>query len=245
MSVIRPHQSRIQQFFRSAPTPCPYIAGRVERKLFTRLEGNDAAQINSTLTQAGFRRSHDVIYRPVCQGCNACIPVRIPVERFHPSASQKRISKRNADMKSDLLAPIATDEQYDLFRRYQRQRHGGGDMAQMGPGDYQAMVEEGGIAGAVLEIRDDAHTLVATMLMDRLRDGVSAVYSFFDPDRPRNSLGTYMILALIEAVSAAGGQHVYLGYWIRESEKMAYKARFRPIQALGPNGWQDLHPLAG
>jgi len=241
MSVIVPPKHRIHQFFRSSPTPCPYIPGRVERKLFTRLEAGSANQLNSSLTEAGFRRSHDIIYRPVCSGCNACVPVRLPVDRFLPSRTQRRIIRRNADLRLEIGEPRADEEQYALFRAYQNSRHGGGDMAQMGLEDYQAMIEEGGVSGAVLEVRDDGGTLLGLMMMDRLRDGVSAVYSFYDPDQQRRSLGSFMILALIDAVASGGGQHVYLGYWIRNSEKMAYKTRFRPIQALGPDGWRDLY----
>ncbi len=241
MSVIVPPKHRIHQFFRSSPTPCPYIPGRVERKLFTRLDAGSANTLNSTLTEAGFRRSHDIIYRPVCSGCTACVPVRLPVERFTPSRTQKRIIRRNSDLSLEIGEPRADDDQYALFQAYQNSRHGGGDMAQMSLDDYQAMIEEGGVSGAVLEVRDPKRNLLGLMMMDRLKDGVSAVYSFYDPESPKRSLGSFMILALIDAVAKGGGKHVYLGYWIRNSDKMSYKTRFRPIEALGPDGWRDLY----
>lgn len=240
MSVIKPGVTSLHHFFRSGPMPCPYLAGRIERKLFTRLTGPDSEALNSTLSQAGFRRSHDIIYRPVCPGCKACVPVRIPVARFAPSRTMRRTCKANADLVMTERPARATQEQYDLFLRYQRSRHGDSDMARMSLSDYAAMIEEGSVASSMFEFRAADGMLAAAMVSDCLADGFSAVYSFFEPGLSHRSLGTYMVLALIERAVALGLPHVYLGYWIESSPKMSYKSRFRPLEALTRDGWCDL-----
>lgn len=242
MSVIDGKLGRLQHFYRSGPLPCPYIPGRVERKLFTRLNGGDARALNTTLSQAGFRRSHDIVYRPVCPGCRACVPVRIPVARFAPGRSMRRTWTANLDLTCRSALPIGSDEQFALFLRYQRHRHGDSDMARMSRADYGSMIEEGSGSAALIEFRDPTGALRAAALVDVLEDGLSAVYSFYDPDVPERSLGTYVILALVEEARRTGLDHVYLGYWIAQSQKMAYKARFQPLEALTDNGWMTLDP---
>lgn len=237
MSIIPPHHRPLQQFFRSGPMPCPYLPGRVERKLFTRLSGPYAAEVNSTLSRAGFRRSHDIVYRPVCPTCTACVPVRIAVDEFEPTRSQRRVTRINEDLTIGDAPAVATGEQYRLFATYQASRHGDSDMARMAMADFAAMIDEGRADTALCEARDRNGRLVACMLTDRLGDGVSAVYSFYDTALEKRSLGTFMILCLIERARAAGMPYVYLGYWIAQSRKMAYKARFRPLEALGRDGW--------
>jgi leucyl-tRNA---protein transferase len=238
MSVIPPPGRPLQQFFRSGPMPCPYLPGRVERKLFTRLMPPFAAEVNSTLSRAGFRRSHDIVYRPVCPGCTACVPVRIPVGAFIPSRSMRRVLRLNEDLVVAEVPAVATHEQYRLFTLYQHSRHGDSDMARMTLTDYAGMIDEGRAETCLFEVRDASGRLVGTVLTDRLMDGLSAVYSFFDTAQPGRSLGTYMILALIEQARLEGLDNIYLGYWIPDSRKMAYKARFRPIEVLGRDGWQ-------
>ena len=240
MSVIQPPIRSLQQFFRSGPMPCPYIPGRVERKLFTRLTPPNAADVNSTLSRAGFRRSHDIVYRPVCPNCTACVPVRIPVRTFAPSRSLRRVLRLCRDLAATEVPAVATHEQYRLFAAYQASRHGDSDMARMTLTDYAAMVDEGRADTSIFEIRDPGERLVGAMLTDRLHDGLSAVYSFYDAREERRSLGSYMILALIERARIEGLPYVYLGYWISSSRKMAYKARFTPIEGLGPEGWRLL-----
>lgn len=237
MSIIPPHHRPLQQFFRSGPMPCPYLPGRVERKLFTRLNGPYAAEVNSTLSRAGFRRSHDIVYRPVCPTCAACVPVRIVVAAFEPTRSQKRVLRANEDLRISQAPAMATTEQYRLFATYQTSRHGDSDMARMAMADFAAMVDEGRADTSLVEARDASGRLIACMLTDRLADGWSAVYSFYDAGQEKRSLGTYMILALIERARAEGLPYAYLGYWIAQSRKMAYKARFRPLEALGRDGW--------
>ena len=237
MSIIKPRSRNVQQFFRSGPLPCPYLPDRVERKLFTRVAGPDAAALNSQLTRSGFRRSHDIVYRPVCDGCSACVPVRIPVAAFAPSRTMRRLLRANADLAVEHRSPEPTLEQFDLFQRYQSHRHSDSDMARMSASDYAAMVEEGAFAAQVFEARDRHNRLVAVMLADRLSDGLSAVYCFYDADGSRRSLGTVMILKLVEAVRARDLQNVYLGYWIKGSSRMDYKSRFRPIERMVDGRW--------
>lgn len=244
MSVVDRHIGTLHYFYRSVPMPCPYLAGRVERKLFTRLTGADAAALNSLLSQAGFRRSHDIIYRPVCSGCQACVPVRIAVRRFTPSRSMRRTMNRNTDLMLEERPAIATGEQYALFHRYQLSRHGDSDMARMSFRDYAAMTEEGGSDTRVFELRRGARQLVGAILADRLSDGYSAVYSFFEPKEIRRSLGTQLVLSLAQRAAAEGREHVYLGYWVRDSRKMAYKARFDALEALTGGRWHPFSPLS-
>ncbi|MFD1623026.1 arginyltransferase [Azospirillum griseum] len=240
MSVILAPQRPLQQFFRSGPMPCPYLPGRVERKLFTRLVGAYATEVNSDLSRAGFRRSHDIVYRPVCPNCQACTPVRVPVDRFQPSRSQRRVTALNRDLRMTERPAYATTEQFRLFSQYQNSRHGESDMARMTMGDFVAMVDEGRADTGLLEARDADKRLVGCMLVDRLNDGYSAVYSFYDATQDRRSLGTHMILGLIERARQTGLPYVYLGYYIANSRKMAYKARFHPLEALGATGWCPL-----
>lgn len=240
MSIIPPLHRPLQQFYRSGPMPCPYLPGRVERKLFTRISGMHAVEVNSTLSRAGFRRSHDIVYRPVCPNCQACVPVRIPVARFIPGRSLRRVQRDNSDLTARLAPASATSEQYRLFINYQNARHDDSDMARMAMGDFVAMIDEGRADTSLLEVRDAKNRLVGAMLTDRLEDGYSAVYSFFDVERESRSLGSFLILSLIRQALAEGLPHVYLGYWIADSRKMTYKTRFQPLEALGPDGWRPL-----
>jgi arginyl-tRNA--protein-N-Asp/Glu arginylyltransferase len=224
-------------FYRTGPMACPYLPGRVERNLFTELRGGAAQELHDSLARAGFRRSHHIVYRPACPDCARCIPVRIVADRFRPSASQRRIVNRNRDLTVEELPPEATDEQYGLFIAYQQSRHGGGEMAAMTASDYRSMVEDTSVATRMLEFRDPGGRLLAACLVDCLSDGLSAVYSFYDAAAQSRSLGTFMILWLIERTRRRGQRHVYLGYWVGECAKMSYKVRFRPLEALGPEGW--------
>lgn len=242
MSIIPPGLSRLLQFYLSGPLPCPYLPGRVERKLFTRLTGDTAmdTEINSTLTRAGFRRSHDIVYRPACSECNACVPVRIPVKAFNPSRSLKRIAKINSDLTLEVCGAEVTQEQYELFKSYQSARHPDSDMAHMDWPDFVNMLSEGEADTHIYQLRDANKKLLGAMITDHVGDGLSAVYSFFAPDEPRRSLGAQLILSLIDEALRRNLSYVYLGYWISSSRKMAYKARFQPIQALGAHGWDWL-----
>ena len=231
---------RPQFFYTTAPLPCPYVGGRVERKVVTEITGPDSEMLHDRLSRAGFRRSHNIAYAPVCPGCSACIPIRVPVATFQPDRSLRRIRKANEGIYGFEVPARASAEQYQLFQRYQQARHRDGDMATMSFYDYRAMVEDTPIDTFVIEFRDEADRLVGACLTDRLGDGLSAVYSFFAPDLERLSLGTFTILWLIERARRSALPHVYLGYWVPESRKMAYKARFRPSEILAGGAWRVL-----
>ena len=231
--------SPFRQFFATAPVPCPYMPGRAERKMVVELRGNGAALSYDELSRAGFRRSHRFGYRPACRGCSSCVPVRIAVDRFSDTRSTRRIRNLNRDVRGRLLSARATPEHFRLFAAYQRARHGDSDMASMSYGDYRGMVEDTPVRTAVAEFRDGGGALVAASLIDLLDDGVSAVYSFYDPQQPKRSLGTWSILWLVEQCRQHRQPYVYLGYWIADSPKMAYKARFPALEHLADGVWVD------
>ena len=236
--LIRPDRF----FFGTRSLPCPYIEGQTERKVVTDLTGHNAEELYQRLSRAGFRRSHNLAYRPACPTCNACIPVRIVAGEFEMTKSFRRVMAVNADLTADDTDAIATVEQYRLFSAYQRVRHEGGDMSGMAFNDYRAMVEDTPVTSRTVEFRDGDGALVAVMLMDRMEASLSAVYSFFDDGMARRSLGTFMILWMVECARALALPYVYLGFWIDGSDKMAYKARFQPLEALGDDGWTVNQP---
>ena len=229
----------LQQFFATAPVPCPYMPDRAERKLIVELGGAGATAFYDDLSRAGFRRSHHFAYRPACRECASCIPVRIAVDRFGHTRSTRRVRNANRDLAGELAAPRATLEQFTLFQAYQRARHGDSEMASMSFRDYRGMIEDSPVSTGIAEFRDIAGNLAAASLIDRLDDGVSAVYSFYDPRQTRRSLGTWSILWLVEECRRLGQSYVYLGYWIADSPKMAYKARFPALERLTAAGWAD------
>jgi arginine-tRNA-protein transferase len=235
----RPNR-RPQFFYTTAPLPCPYLAGRTERKIVTELTGPEAEALHDRLSRAGFRRSHNIAYSPVCPGCSACIPIRIIADQFEPNRVQRKLSRMNGDISVFEAPARATAEQFALFQRYQQARHGEGDMAAMGFYDYRAMVEDTPITTGVVEFRDARDRLVGACLTDWLSDGLSAVYSFFEPAEQRRSLGTWAILWLVQRARSLGLPFVYLGYWVPESRKMAYKSRFRPSEILTGGVWRVL-----
>jgi arginine-tRNA-protein transferase len=232
------HDTRF--FFATAPLPCPYLPGRMERRVVTELVGRDAAALHDALSLAGFRRSHGIVYAPACLGCNACIPVRVVAGAFKRDRAHRRIWNANADIDVRIRDAVASREQYALFSLYQCARHGGGDMAKMDFADYQALIEDTPVDTAVVEFRQPDGRLVAACLMDRTESGLSAVYSFFDPGLSGRSLGTHMILWLIAQARAENRDYVYLGFWIENCSKMSYKARFKPLEARMPEGWRPL-----
>lgn len=225
-------------FHRSAPMTCPYLPGRMEQQLFTELSGPGAQDVFERLGEAGFRRSHHIMYRPVCTGCSSCVPVRIVAKEFDFSRSWRRILKNNIDLTAKDVGARVSEEQFDLFRRYVESRHGDGDMANMTARDYVNLVTASPVDTGLVEFRTPDGALIAACLTDKLRDGFSAVYSFFDPDMNSRSLGSYMILWLVEEARRLGLNHVYLGFWIADSQKMAYKRRFSPLEEFGQAGWR-------
>lgn len=231
--------------YRTPPMPCPYLGGKIERHIFAEVAGPGAADAYDELARAGFRRSHRVAYRPACAGCRACVPVRVAARLFKPNRSQRRVARANADLTPAILPPAATVEQFRLFLRYQQSRHGDGEMARMGFDDYRGMVEETAVGTALVEFRDPEGRLMAACLFDRLGDGLSAVYSYFEPEAAERGLGTHAVLWLIEQALSERRPHVYLGYWIADSRKMAYKTRFKPLECLTDGQWRPLETAAG
>jgi arginyl-tRNA--protein-N-Asp/Glu arginylyltransferase len=239
------HSRDTPQFYLTAPSPCPYLAGKEERKVFTHLVGERASELNNILTQGGFRRSQSIAYRPACEGCRSCVSVRVVANEFEASRSMRRIVNRNSDLVGEMKIAVPTSEQYSIFRAYLDSRHRDGGMADMTVLDYAMMVEDSHIETRVVEYRRregdeagrQAGDLIAVALTDVLGDGLSMVYSFFEPDEASRSLGTFMVLDHIERASRMGLAYVYLGYWVRGSRKMDYKSRFLPQERLTPDGW--------
>jgi len=248
------------QFYVTAPQACPYLPGRMERKLFTALQGEHAQKLNDTLSKQGFRRSQNVLYRPSCAECSACLSARIRVADFQPSRTQKRILKRGAMLKRNATSPWATEDQFTLFRRYLDDRHADGGMADMDIFEFAAMIEETPIKSRVIEYTRSAddgergRQLSAVCLTDVFDDGLSMVYSFYDPALTDMSLGTYVILDHVAIAREAGLPYVYLGYWVPGSRKMGYKAGFSALEIYKGGEWvamgnpashaADLHPLS-
>ncbi len=235
---------RFPRFFVTSPAPCPYLPGRSERKVFTELKGPHADQLNEALGRIGFRRSQTVAYRPSCLECRACVSVRVPVAEFAPSNTQKRNLRRNSNLVASECRPWATGEQFDLLRKYLGTRHPGGGMAAMDEVDYADMVEHTPVTSYVIEYREPSEglmpgRLVGACLTDRQGDGLSMIYSFYDPEHEaRTGLGNYIILDHIRRAAADGLGYVYLGYWVEGSDRMQYKIRYRPIELLGRDGWR-------
>ncbi len=241
------HSRDTPQFYLTAPSPCPYLEGQEERKVFTHLVGDRAGELNDLLTHGGFRRSQSIAYRPACEGCRACVSVRVVAADFAPSRNMRRIAERNSDIVGEMRDPAPTSEQYSVFRAYLDARHRDGGMADMTVLDYAMMIEDSHVDTRLVEYRrrgpDSRITgrgtghMLAVALTDVLSDGLSMVYSFFDPDEADRSLGTFMILDHIERANRMGLPYVYLGYWVAGSRKMDYKGRFLPQERLMPSGW--------
>lgn len=235
--------SRFPRFFVTSPSPCPYLPGRQERKIFTELSGQNAGELNDALSRIGFRRSQSVAYRPSCAGCTACVSVRVVTDGFQPNATQRKLLKRYGDLEVTACKPWATSEQYELLKRYLDSRHPGGGMAAMDESDYADMVEQSPVSSYVVEYREPTvdgqrGRLVGACITDQQGDGLSMIYSFFvTDDEARPGMGNFIILDHILRARAAGLPYVYLGYWVKGSARMAYKTRYRPIEVLGPSGW--------
>jgi leucyl-tRNA---protein transferase len=235
------------QFYLTAPSPCPYLPGKEERKVFTHLVGERAGELNDLLTHGGFRRSQSIAYRPACEMCRACVSVRVPVEEFRPTRNMRRVLDRNSDLIGEMRASVPTSEQYSVFRAYLDSRHHDGGMADMTVLDYAMMVEDSHVETKLIEYRrrgpDSGFTgrgggdLMAVALTDVLGDGLSMVYSFYEPEHAPRSLGTFMILDHLARARRMGLAFVYLGYWVRGSRKMDYKGRFLPQERLMSEGW--------
>jgi arginine-tRNA-protein transferase len=233
------------RFFLTAPSACPYLPGREERKVFAHLPLSEGPSVNDSLTQVGFRRSQNIAYRPACESCNACTSARIPAGEYVFSRSERRAVARNEDLTRHLVEAEATLEQFELLRRYLTARHAEGGMAEMTWPDYVAMVEDTAVRTHIIEYRRQSEDrgpgdLVACVLVDVMGDGLSLVYSFYEPGMARRSLGSFIILDHVVQACLTGLPYVYLGYWVPGAEKMAYKSRFSPLEVLKPGGWMLL-----
>jgi len=245
---VTQHSRNTPQFYLTAPSPCPYLPNREERKVFTHLVGERAPELNDLLTHGGFRRSQSIAYRPACEGCRACVSVRAVVDDFRPSRNMRRILHRNQDMIGEMRIAVPTSAQYSVFRSYLDARHREGGMADMTVLDYAMMVEDSHVETRIVEYRTrgpdsfingrGTGDLLAVALTDVLVDGLSMVYSFFETGLRERSLGTFMILDHIARARRMGLPYVYLGYWVEGSRKMDYKARFLPQERLAPDGWR-------
>lgn len=228
-------------YYITAPSPCPYLTGRMERKVFSYLGGPSAPILNSALSKRGFRRSQNIIYMPACDGCRACTPVRVVVGAFELTRSRRRIVNRNSELERKIRAPRASSEQFSVLRAYLDARHHDGGMAEMTVLDFASMVEETAVDTMMIEYRrrdkNGRDILLAAALTDRLNDGLSMVYSFFEPEEQARSLGAYMILDHIALARELGLAYVYLGYWIEGSGKMDYKKAYQPLERLTAGGW--------
>jgi arginine-tRNA-protein transferase len=237
---------RFPRFFVTSPAPCPYLPGKSERKVFTELRGDNADELNEALGRIGFRRSQTVAYRPSCLDCQACVSVRVVADEFRPSSSQKRALKGHDDLIATECRPWATSEQFDLLRKYLAARHPGGGMTQMEETDFADMVEHTSVSSYVIEYREpgigaEPGRLVGACLTDYQGDGLSMIYSFYDPDhKDRAGLGNYIILDHIRRAAENGLPYVYLGYWVEGAERMQYKIRYRPLERLGRSGWERM-----
>jgi len=235
---------RFPRFFVTSPAPCPYLEGKSERKVFTELKGPHADSLNDALGRIGFRRSQTVAYRPSCLDCSACVSVRVVTGEFAPSSTQKRNLKRNGDLVVTVCRPWSTNEQYELLQRYLGVRHPGGGMTAMDEVDFADMVEHTPVTSYVIEYREPSEDgatpgrLVGACLTDRQGDGLSMIYSFYDPDHEtRSGLGNFIILDHIRRAEKMGLPFVYLGYWVEGSPRMQYKVRYRPLERLTRDGW--------
>ncbi len=242
------HGKNIPQFYITPPQPCPYLGGQFERKIFTHLIGDGARELNDSLSQGGFRRSQNIAYRPACEDCKACTSVRVIVDEFRMTKSFRRIMRKNTDITSSMKIPVPTPENYSIFRDYIDQRHTAGGMTDMTVLDFAAMIEDTFVETRLVEYRlrpedslehRDVHEgeLVGAALSDIMEDGLSMIYSFFNPSYDSRSLGTYMVLDHIERARKMGLPFLYLGYWVSGSSKMEYKSRFSPQERLDATGW--------
>ncbi len=227
---------KVPTLYLSAPHACPYLEDQISTTLLVDPHFTVTTSLYSTLIKQGFRRSGSLFYRPHCERCSACVSVRIPTSAFQPSRSQQRVWKRNRDLKVQITSPDFHKEHFDLYQRYQSTRHTGGNMDDPDPEKYNEFMVESGVDSFFIEMRLQEQ-LAAVAVCDRVADGISAIYTFFDPAVSQRSLGTFAIMWQIEHAKTLKLPWVYLGYWIRNCNKMSYKDNFRPLQGFKNGRW--------
>jgi len=237
--------TRQLKFYVTAEAPCPYLAGKMEKKVFAHLPYADGAAVNDALSHAGFRRSQNIAYRPSCETCAACVSVRIPVHAYVMNRTDRKVRNRNQDLVRRVVDPIATAEQYDLLKAYLAARHPGGGMNEMSESDFVTMVEDSSVRTHVVEYRlpeaeGERGRLVGFAIIDLLADGLSMVYSAYDPELPNRSLGRFIVLDQLHQSSVVALPYLYLGYWVKGAPTMDYKAQYQPLEGLTLFGWQTL-----